>query len=91
MCGYFLIFGILCIGVVFSLALHHYHKHQEDLTGCDRCFQPEDVIVLCWDPIHKRPIHKRCSHEQFMVLFGIAAVAMIVLFSKCSTEITHQS
>jgi len=91
MCGSFLILGIACIAVVFSLVLHHYHKHQEDLTGCDRCFQTEDVFILCWDPIHKRPIHKRCSHEQFMVLFSTAAVVLIVLFLKCSTEITQQS
>jgi hypothetical protein len=68
--------------VVFALAavllvVHHYNKHEHDLTGTDRCFQPEDVFVCCdfdW------PCVQRCSHEMWVVLCLVALAAVHVVY-----------
>ena len=83
MCGIFIVFGIMCVAVVFSLLLHHYYKHEDDLDGAERCFQVEDIFVLC---DRSRPVAKRCSHEQFIVVFVIAATILIWKYAECTSN-----
>ena len=63
--SYNLIF-VGCLAVAALLVVHHFFKHQHDLRGSDRFFQPEDVFVLC--------THGRFSHEMFVVLFLFGAL-----------------
>ena len=80
MCGVFLMLALVCLAAACTLLAHHYYKYADDLEGTDRCFQPEDVCVLCDT---SRPLLQRCSHEQFIVLLVLAAGALIWQFSEC--------
>jgi hypothetical protein len=75
---------ILLVGLQVVLAfaavlllIHHYHKHEHDLAGTDRCFQPEDVFVCC---MRDRPCAQRCSHEMYVVLCLLAVVGLHVVY-----------
>ena len=80
MCSILLVLALACIAVICTLLVHHYYKHADDLDGTDRCFQPNNVCVLCDT---SRPLLKRCSHEQFVVLFALASGALVWQFSEC--------
>lgn len=80
MCGALLVHALVCIATACTLLAHHYYKHADGLEGTDRCFQPEDVCVLCDT---SRPLRARCSHEQFIVLLVLAAGVLVWQFSEC--------
>lgn len=73
-CGAYIAWGMLSLLSAICLLIHHYQKHTE-LSGCYRCFQPEDVVVLC--------THRRFSHEMFVAIFVVIA---IILFAFASEE-----
>ena len=73
-CEPYIVWGVLSLLSAIILLIHHYQKHTE-LSGCYRCFQPEDVIVLC--------THRRFSHEMFVAIFLIIA---IVFFAFAANE-----
>jgi hypothetical protein len=81
MCGVFLTLALVCMAAACTLLVHHYYKHAHDLEGTDRCFQPEDVCVLCGT---SRPLLRRCSHQQVIVLLVLAAGLLVwQFFSAC--------
>ena len=66
-CGLLFLGALASLCFILSLCIHHCNKHEKDLPCPDRCFQPEEVCVLCDTT---RPLRQRCSHEMWMVVFA---------------------
>lgn len=77
-CTLLLIFQIVFFVLAVVLVIHHYCKY-DNLDGCDRCFQPEDVCVCCCDRMD-RPFYQRCSHEMYVALSFSLGIACMVMY-----------
>jgi quinol-cytochrome oxidoreductase complex cytochrome b subunit len=82
-CTILLVLQVMFPVIAILLLAHHYNKH-DNLDGCERWFQPEDVCVCCLDRMD-RPVHNRCSHEMYVVLCIILCIVSVVVYHSTGT------